>query len=78
MGQTHYSMILHVLKVLYKATEKDPPVSAQGSQGGMYPGRSPLQGFKVKIGGGSQQTGGGSGVCEGAEVGDGSRVKQSV
>lgn len=44
----------------------------------MYPGRSPLQGFKVEIRGGSQQTGGGSGVCvyvcESVEVGDGSRV----
>lgn len=57
MGQTYKSMILRAFKVLYKRTEKDPPVSAQRSQGWMYPGRSPLQGFKVKIGGGSQQTG---------------------
>lgn len=78
MGQTYKSMILRVFKVLYKTTEKDPPVSAQGSQGWMYPERSPLQGFKVKIGAGSQQTGGGSGVCEGVKVGDGNRAKQPM
>lgn len=35
-------------------------------------------GFTVKMGGGSQRTGGGSRVCKGVEVGDGNRMKRPV